>query len=65
MLHLARNGISLTNYWAQGHPSEDNYLAAIAGDSFGMDNDDFHAIPTTQNVSSIADLLDTRGVSWA
>jgi hypothetical protein len=27
-----------------------------------MDNDDFHAIPS--NVSTIADLLDTKGISW-
>jgi acid phosphatase len=28
-----------------------------------MDNDDFHAIPA--NVSTIVDLLDTKGISWA
>jgi acid phosphatase len=28
-----------------------------------MENDDFHAIPS--NVSTIVDLLDTKGISWA
>jgi acid phosphatase len=28
-----------------------------------MDNDDFHSIPT--NISTIVDLLDTKGISWA
>jgi acid phosphatase len=28
-----------------------------------MDNDDFHDIPA--NVSTIVDLLDTKGISWA
>jgi acid phosphatase len=27
-----------------------------------MDNDDFHAIPA--NVSTVVDLLDTKGISW-
>jgi acid phosphatase len=28
-----------------------------------MDNDDFHAIPS--NISTVVDLLDTKGISWA
>lgn len=56
-------GIELTNYWATTHPSEPNYCAAAGGDNFGMDNDNFHAIPA--NVSTIVDLLDTKGISWA
>lgn len=39
-----------------------NYCAAAGGDTFGMDNDDFKQIPG--NVSTIADLLDTKGISW-
>jgi acid phosphatase len=56
-------GITLTNYWGTTHPSEPNYAASVAGDNFGMDNDDFHAIPS--NVSTVVDLLDTKGISWA
>jgi acid phosphatase len=59
---LAKEGILLTNYWALTHPSEPNYCASAAGDTFGMDNDDWHQIP--DNVSTIADLFDDKGVSW-
>jgi acid phosphatase len=34
----------------------------VAGDNFGMDNDDFHVIP--KNVSTVVDLLDSKGISW-
>ena len=60
---LASQGISLTNYFATTHPSEPNYCASVAGDNFGMDNDDFHSIPA--NISTLVDLLDTKGISWA
>jgi len=59
---LAKEGILLTNYYATTHPSQPNYCASAAGDNFGMDNDDWHQIPA--NVSTIADLFDTKGVSW-
>ncbi len=45
MQWIASQGITLTNYWAVTHPSEPNYCAAAGGDHFGMDNDDFNAIP--------------------
>jgi len=44
------------------HPSEPNYVASISGDNFGMDNDNFNSIP--QNVSTVVDLLEARGISW-
>ncbi|KAJ6187564.1 hypothetical protein N7519_002472 [Penicillium mononematosum] len=63
MQWLASQGILLTNFYAVTHPSEPNYCAAAGGDTFGMDNDDFKQIP--ENISSIADLLDTKHISWA
>ena len=45
------------------HPSEPNYIAAIGGDYFGMDNDKANAVPS--NVSTIVDLLEDKGISWA
>ncbi|KAJ5767152.1 acid phosphatase PHOa [Penicillium nucicola] len=60
---LATMGITLTNYFATGHTSEPNYCAAASGDSYGMDNDNFHQIPS--NVSTVVDLLNTKGISWA
>lgn len=62
MQYLASQGITLTNYWSTTHPSEPNYAAVVAGDHFGMDNDDFNAIPS--NISTVVDLLDTKGISW-
>jgi acid phosphatase len=52
----------LTNYFAATHTSEPNYCAAASGDTFGMDNDIFHQIPS--NISTVTDLLDTKGISW-
>ncbi|CDO95216.1 unnamed protein product [Kluyveromyces dobzhanskii CBS 2104] len=60
---LATQGITLTNYWALTHPSEPNYLASVSGDYFALDDDRFIALPS--NVSTIVDLLDTKGISWA
>ena len=37
-------------------------MAAVAGDYFGMPDDPFHRCP--QNISSVIDLLEDRGVSW-
>ncbi|MCJ1330336.1 hypothetical protein MMC10_007019 [Thelotrema lepadinum] len=59
---LAQKGITLENYFGVTHPSEPNYCASFGGDNFGMDNDNFNQIPN--NVSSIIDLLDTKGISW-
>lgn len=44
------------------HPSEPNYAAVVAGDTFGMDHDDFISFPS--NISTVVDLLDTKGISW-
>ncbi|KGO42268.1 Phosphoesterase [Penicillium expansum] len=59
---LAKEGILLTNYFAVTHPSEPNYCASAGGDTFGMDSDNFLQIPA--NVSTIADLFDTKHIAW-
>ncbi|KAJ5978587.1 hypothetical protein N7501_001929 [Penicillium viridicatum] len=59
---LAKEGILLTNYFAVSHPSEPNYCASAGGDTFGMDSDAFLQIPA--NVSTIADLFDTKHIAW-
>ena len=61
-LDLKREGILLTKYYAQTHPSQPNYIAAVGGDYFGLNHDDKVRIP--ENVSTIVDLLDTKGISW-
>ncbi|KAL2126535.1 hypothetical protein VTI74DRAFT_745 [Chaetomium olivicolor] len=63
MQWIASQGILLTNYFAVTHPSEPNYAAVIGGDTFGMDNDAFISFPS--NISTVVDLLDTKGISWA
>jgi acid phosphatase len=37
-------------------------VASIGGEYFGMNNDNFNQIPS--NVSSIIDLLESKGISW-
>lgn len=59
---LKREGILLTKYYAQTHPSQPNYIAAIGGDYFGLDHDQPVHIP--DNVSTVVDLLDTKGISF-
>ena len=60
--YLASKGITLSNYNAVTHPSLPNYVAAIGGDYFGINNDNFHALPS--NISSLIDLLEDKGISW-
>ncbi|KAK7920761.1 hypothetical protein PG985_008783 [Apiospora marii] len=59
---LKRHGILQTRYYANTHPSQPNYLAAVAGDYFGLNHDESVRVP--DNVSTVVDLLDTRGISW-
>ncbi|KAM6479817.1 phosphoesterase family-domain-containing protein [Trichoderma sp. SZMC 28011] len=59
---FAKKGVKLTNYYGVTHPSEPNYMSHIAGDYFGMQNDDLHS--TDFNVSTVIDLLEDRGISW-
>lgn len=60
---FASQGVTLSNYYAVTHPSEPNYMAALGGDYFGMQNDDFNR--AAANVSTLIDLLEYRGISWA
>ncbi|KAM0665368.1 hypothetical protein ACQRIT_006230 [Beauveria bassiana] len=59
---FAKKGILLSNYFAVTHPSQPNYMASIAGDYFGMQNDNF--IRSPRNISTVIDLLEYRGISW-
>ncbi|KAG6915977.1 hypothetical protein DXG01_009029 [Tephrocybe rancida] len=60
---LAQQGLTLTNYFALTHPSQPNYIAAVGGEYFGMNSDNTANLPT--NVSSVVDLLEDKGISWA
>ncbi|KAL2157753.1 hypothetical protein VTH06DRAFT_5021 [Thermothelomyces fergusii] len=60
---LKRHGILLTRYYAQTHPSQPNYLAAIAGDYFGLNHDDSVRLPP--DVATVVDLLEEKNITWA
>ncbi len=59
---FAEKGITLENNFALTHPSEPNYMASVGGDYFGLDGDPFTQVP--QNVSTVVDLLEAKGISW-
>ncbi|KAI0970910.1 phosphoesterase family-domain-containing protein [Xylaria arbuscula] len=59
---LKRFGILQTRYYAHTHPSQPNYLAAVAGDYWGLDHDEVVRIP--ENVSTIVDLLEPKQITW-
>ncbi|KJZ73506.1 hypothetical protein HIM_07062 [Hirsutella minnesotensis 3608] len=59
---FAKKGITLTNYYGVTHPSQPNYMAAIAGDYFGMNHDEFLRAP--KNISTVVDLLESKKISW-
>ncbi|KAK3320803.1 phosphoesterase family-domain-containing protein [Cercophora scortea] len=63
IIDLKRHGILLNSYYAQTHPSQPNYLAAVGGDYFGLNHDDLIRVP--DNVSTVVDLLDEKDISWA
>ncbi|KAK3371532.1 phosphoesterase family-domain-containing protein [Lasiosphaeria ovina] len=60
---LKRRGILLTRYYAHTHPSQPNYLAAVAGDYFGLNHDENVRVP--EDVFTVVDLLETKNISWA
>ncbi|KAG0214797.1 hypothetical protein BGX28_001432 [Mortierella sp. GBA30] len=59
---FAPQGIVLENYHGVTHPSEPNYIASIGGDYWGLNDDDFHAIPS--NYTTIVDLLEKKNITW-
>ena len=58
---LATKGKSLTNFHAITHPSLPNYAAIVAGEFFGLANEDFYNV----NATTIYDLLDVKKLSYA
>lgn len=49
-----------TNYHAVGSPSLPNYLALTSGDTHGIEDNDYHALPA----GGIGQQLSAAGVSW-
>lgn len=58
--HLTTLGALLTDFHAITHPSYPNYLAMVAGSTFGIGHD----APQDLEATSLVDLLEPAGVSW-
>lgn len=58
--HLTAIGALLTDFHAITHPSYPNYLALVAGSTFGITNDEQRDLEAT----SLVDLLEPAGVTW-
>jgi hypothetical protein len=57
---LSEEGALFTNFNGEAHPSQANYVALIAGDTYGIKNDK----NVDLNGSHIGDLLDAKGLTW-
>ncbi len=57
---LMKSGGLLTRFFAEGHPSQGNYIAMVAGDTLGVNSDS----NVTLNATHIGDLLEAKGLTW-
>jgi len=57
---LSKQGQYLANFFAITHPSQPNYLAAVAGDTEGITGDG----PILVDGIELVDLLEAKGISW-
>ncbi len=62
MEKLALAGASMGNFFGCFHPSQTNYVAALAGEVCNITNDTPPAQPLPQ--ANLVDLLETQGISW-
>ncbi|MBK9293405.1 MAG: hypothetical protein IPM57_03020 [Oligoflexia bacterium] len=58
---LANDGVLFTNFYAQGRPSQPNYLAMISGSTWGHYSNEWVDI----NQRTIVDLLEEKNKTWA
>lgn len=58
---LANSYTLLTQFYAVAHPSLPNYLAMIAGDTFGIT---FDCIKCLQDAVTLPDLIEGHGLTW-
>ena len=57
--YFASLGVLFTGYTGVTHPSQPNYIAMTSGNTFTTNDNNINI-----NASNIADLLDSKGVSW-
>lgn len=60
LAELAANGAQFTNFVAQTHPSQANYIALTSGSLNGVRDDR----PVDVNSTNVVDLLEAKGFSW-
>lgn len=58
---LTKQGAWLSNYHALAHPSLPNYLALVAGTTFGVTRDH---VEVPLKATSIVDRLEEKGLTW-
>jgi acid phosphatase len=59
---LFPNGVLLNNYHGLTHPSQPNYLSAIAGDYFGVGSDS--TVEFDSSYQTVVDLLENQQLTW-
>lgn len=57
---FAKGGALLANFQAEIHPSQGNYIAMVAGDTFGVNHDKI----VNLDGHHLVDLLEAKGKSW-
>ena len=57
---IANSGALFTQFFAETHPSQANYIAMIAGDTLGVWGD----APVNLNGNHIGNLLEAKGLTW-
>src|SRR5262249_29701624 len=57
---LVKRGLLLTHFTAVAHPSQPNYIAMVAGSSFGVRSDG----NVDLDQRHIGDLLEAKGLQW-
>ncbi|HMD99447.1 MAG TPA: alkaline phosphatase family protein [Terriglobia bacterium] len=60
LAQLAQTGASFSNFKALSHPSYPNYLAMVAGSSFGVHSNQQITLPDDSSHRTIADFLDWK-----
>jgi hypothetical protein len=61
---LARNNVMADHYYGVTHPSMPNYIAAIAGDNFGIQDDEDENVVNLKR-KNLVDQLEAHDIRWA
>ena len=63
LVRLANSYGSATNFYAERHPSEPNYVAIASGSTYGIKDDNSFTVNSV-DAPNIATQLETHGLSW-